>query len=89
MDRKTAVLEKLSHYVAANYGGDYKAAFDGRDRDHDGVIRSAELIDLLADAGVGSVFTRPAWAYEVIRLLDLDSDRGISWSEFEAAVRGS
>jgi Ca2+-binding EF-hand superfamily protein len=79
--------DKVAALVRARFGGDYQSAFRHYDADHDGRITKAELKALLVDAGVGNVFTRPAWAGGIIEELDRDDDASISWAEFEAVVR--
>jgi Ca2+-binding EF-hand superfamily protein len=72
--------------VGRNFGGDYQAAFGHYDANRDGAISRDELQALLGDAGVGSGWTRWAWAAGVIEELDADGDGFISWPEFAAAL---
>jgi Ca2+-binding EF-hand superfamily protein len=77
--------DKVAALVRARFGGDYQSAFRHYDADHDGKITKGELKTLLVDAGVGNVFTRPAWAGGIIEELDRDDDACVSWDEFDAA----
>jgi Ca2+-binding EF-hand superfamily protein len=81
--------EKVTALVAAQFGGDYRAAFDHYDADRDGSISDAELKTLLKDAGVGSGLTRWAWAEGVMDEADRDGNRSISWAEFETLKGGT
>jgi Ca2+-binding EF-hand superfamily protein len=69
-------------------GGDYRRAFAHYDASGNGKVSQDELKALLADAGVGNLLTRSAWASGIIAELDTDGDGRISWSEFEAVFRG-
>ena len=82
---KQELRDKLAALVAARFGGDYEAAFGHYDANHDGAISRDELKALLGDAGVGSSWTRWAWAAGIIDELDANGDGVISWPEFTAA----
>lgn len=84
--RKQELIGKVQALVRNKWAGSYKTAFEAYDGDMDGVIVKAELIVMLADAGIGTLLTRNAWADGVIRKLDLNTDSGVSWAEFEAAI---
>ena len=47
----------------------------------------AELKKLLKDAGIGNGFTRGAWADGIMKELDKDNNKGISWAEFQSGLR--
>jgi hypothetical protein len=79
---KQELRDKLAALVGARFGGDYEAAFGHYDADRDGAISRDELKALLGDAGVGSSWTRWAWAAGIIDELDANGDGVISWSEF-------
>jgi hypothetical protein len=79
---------KVTVLVATRFGGDYRAAFGHYDADGDGAISKDELTTLLADAGVGSGWTRWAWASGVMAELDTNGDGVIAWAEFEAVFEG-
>ena len=80
--------EKVAALVASRFGGDYRAAFGHYDADGDGAISTDELTALLADAGVGSGWTRWAWASGIMAELDTNGDGVIARAEFEAVFGG-
>ena len=84
-ENKRELRDRVSALVGDRFGGDYRAAFGHYDADHDGAISKDELKALLADAGVGSSWTRWAWADGIIEELDANGDGVISWPEFAAA----
>jgi Ca2+-binding EF-hand superfamily protein len=86
--QRQELADKVSALVNARFGGDYQRAFQHYDANGDGKLARDELKALLADAGVGNVLTRAAWAGGVIAELDTDGDGRISWSELEAVSRG-
>jgi Ca2+-binding EF-hand superfamily protein len=77
---------KVAALVAARFGGDYRAAFGHYDANSDAAISTDELKALLGDAGVGSSWTRWAWAAGIVGELDTDGDGVISWPEFAAVL---
>ena len=83
------LADRVSALVSGRFGGDYQGAFRHYDASGDGKVSKDELKALLAEAGVGNIFTRPSWASGIIAELDTDGDGRISWSEFESAFRGS
>ncbi len=80
--------EKVAPLVTSRYGGDYRAAFGHYDADGDEAISTDELKVLLAHAGVGSGWTRLAWAQGIMAELDTNGDGAIARAEFEAVFRG-
>jgi Ca2+-binding EF-hand superfamily protein len=87
---KQELVRKVSDLVGRRYGGNYEAAFrdyGGRKGDNKTVDRE-ELMELLYDADVGNRITRGMWADGVIKEVDRDGDGKISYSEFEAVIRG-
>jgi Ca2+-binding EF-hand superfamily protein len=84
--QKRELVEKASRLFADRFGGDYRKAFEHYDRDKRGIDRT-ELMEFLADAGIGSWLTRGAWADGVMSALDTDRDGVISLDEFEAVLK--
>jgi hypothetical protein len=72
--QKKELQDKVNRLVAARFGGDYTRAFGHYDQSKDGKINRAELLNLLADAGIGNWLTRGAWADGIIAELDTDKD---------------
>ena len=87
-DKRQEVDDKVTALVRGRFGGDYKAAFGHYDADGNGVIDGGELKALLAAAGIGSGFTRWAWAKGIMGQVDTDGDGAISWAEFERVFEG-
>jgi len=83
---KEELRGKVSALVAARFGGHHRAAFAHYDANHDGLINKDELKTLLGEAGVGSSWTRWAWAAGIIEELDANRDGLISWPEFAAVL---
>ena len=81
---KQELREKVAALVAGRFGGHFRTAFAHYDSNNDGLISKDELKALLGDAGVGSSWTRWAWAAGIIEELDTDGDGLISWLEFAA-----
>lgn len=77
---------KIAAFVRANYGGDYKRAFEHYAADRVG-IGADELKQLLADADIGNLFTRGSWVSGIMDRLDVNQDGRITWDEFEQAVK--
>ena len=82
-DNVRELKTKVGGLVTKKFGGDYKKAFDHYDADKNGTVDKHELVQLLADAGVGNGITRGAWASKIIEKLDQDGDTAIAWGEFQ------
>ncbi len=84
-------VRELKHKVAAfctnHYDGDYRKAFDDYDSNLDGMMTKDEIVELLADAGVGNRLTRGMWANGILDKLDMNQDHGVSWAEFESVFK--
>jgi len=83
-ENKQELRNQLTALVAERFAGDSRAAFAHYDSNHDGLISKDELKVLLSEAGVGSRWTRWAWAAGIVEELDENGDGLISWTEFAA-----
>jgi len=87
---KAEVVCKVTTLVNTTFGGDFKKAFDHYARG--GSVAESAVMQILADAGVGSGIgarlVRYAAAGEIIDLLDTDGDGAIQWPEFNAVFTG-
>lgn len=85
------VIAKVTGLVNNGYGGDFKKAFDFYAKGT-GKIDEPNVLQILADAGVGSGLgcrvQRYIAAGEIIDLLDTDGDGAIHWGEFNAVFNG-
>ena len=92
-DNVRELKTKVGSLVRHKFDGDYKRAFAHYDTNKDGGIDKSELVQLLADAGVGNGITRGTWASRIIEKLDSSGDtKGnamIEWSEFETVFTAS
>jgi Ca2+-binding EF-hand superfamily protein len=86
---KQELRDKVSALVAERFGGYHRAAFAHYDANSDGLISKDELKALLGEAGVGSSWTRWAWAAGIIEELDANGDGLISWPEFAAVLEAA
>jgi Ca2+-binding EF-hand superfamily protein len=82
---KQELRDKVAALVAARFGGDDRVAFAHYDANNDGLISKDELKAMLGEAGVGSSWTRWAWAAGIIEELNANGDGLISWPEFVGA----
>ncbi|MBI4704276.1 MAG: EF-hand domain-containing protein [Deltaproteobacteria bacterium] len=80
---------KISGLVDTKFGGDYTKAFNhyAELSGAGGLVERTDLLQLLEDAGVGSWLSRGAWADGIMKELDTNKDKGISWEEFETVVK--
>jgi Ca2+-binding EF-hand superfamily protein len=85
--QRRELIDKVSALFAERFGCDFRKAFEHYDRDkQDGGINRADLMELLADAGIGSWLTRSWWAVGVLDALDNDKDGVISQAELDAVL---
>jgi len=82
--QKQELMEKVSALVGSKFAGDYSIAFRHY-ADRNGKVAKDGVKALLKDTGIGSIWTRWAWAGAVLTELDVDGDGVISWPEFAAA----
>jgi Ca2+-binding EF-hand superfamily protein len=84
------LVEKVQALLQKQYGDtsleSMRKLFDVYDKDRDGAIDAVELEQLLKDAGVGNSLTRGMWVKGVVKALDENADRKISWDEFSRAI---
>ena len=92
MTEQEQLVSALGKHLEKSYGDRSPAAmrklFDGYDGDRDGRIDKTELARLLKDVDVGNSFTRGAWVRGILDKVDANSDKAISWEEFQAVVAG-
>jgi len=81
--QKLELRVKVSALVRSKFAGDYSAAFRHY-ADRNGKVGKNGVKALLKDAGIGSIWTRWAWAAGIMMELDADKDGLISWPEFAA-----
>jgi hypothetical protein len=81
------LVNKVTALVDSKHGGDwYKAYGHYTGLGGTGSIGREQLLTLLEDAGIGSWLTRGAWADGILKELDTNSDKKISWEEFQKAL---
>ena len=92
-DPAKEIAQKIQALLKKRYGSDspqmQKVMFASYDRDGDGRITKDELERLLSDAKVGNSFTRGAWVRGVMSKMNEDKDAGISWEEYENALKSA
>lgn len=88
--QRIEVKQKGVRLVNERFGGDFEAAFDHYDSNHDERIGRDELLEFLYDAhigdGVGLGFLRGMWADGILEEVDTDLDGEISRKEFHAIL---
>jgi Ca2+-binding EF-hand superfamily protein len=93
MTEQEQLVAAIATYLDQTFGDRSPAAmrklFDRYDGDHDGKIDKQELGRLLKDVDIGNSFTRGAWVRGIIDKLDANSDKAISWDEFQAVAAPS
>lgn len=84
------LVDGIGTYLQQNFGDKSPASmrklFDRYDVDHDGKITKPELTQLLKDIDIGNSFTRGAWVKGIIDKLDTNTDKAISWEEFQTVA---
>jgi len=87
MTDEEELVSKVRKLMTERFGGTDVAArkklFEAYDKNGDGQVDQDEMKQLLADAGVGNGLTRGAWVRGVIKKLDSDDDKTISYDELE------
>lgn len=86
--REQEVIDKLSRLVAAPpFAGDFEKAFAHYSAGS-GDLNEADVMVLLADAGIGTWLTRRWWAGAFMKRVDADGNRVISLAELRAKIEG-
>jgi Ca2+-binding EF-hand superfamily protein len=80
-EQRRELIDKVARLVADRFGNDHHKAFGHYDRDGDEAISRDELLELLADAGVGNRFTRGWWADGILAELDVSKDGKVGLAE--------
>jgi hypothetical protein len=83
--QKQELTKKVSTLVGTEFGGDYSLAFQHYG-DINGKVGKDGVKALLKDAGIGSVWTRWAWAGALIAELDGDGEVTISLKDLPKGV---
>ena len=85
-DPKKELQQKVTRLVNERFAGDWDRAFrhyaalDGSQ----GVVSKHAITQILKDTNIGNGFTRGAWTSGIMKELDTNKDKGISWQEFQA-----
>lgn len=86
--QKTELREKIERLVTEKYKGDWSKAYNHYAAKNGGAqIDRDDLLALLEDAGIGSWLTRGAWADGIMEEVDTNSDKQISWEEFQGVLK--
>lgn len=89
-ENELELKEKITALMLRKYGDTSRESmeklFKLYDKNRNGNIDKTELEQLLKDAEVGNGFTRGAWVSGIIKKLDSDRDRSISWREFDSVI---
>lgn len=92
-DNEKELKEKIKALMLRKYGDTSRESmekmFRSYDKDRSGEIDSDELEKLLKDAEVGNGITRGMWVSGIIKKLDKDGDKSISWREFDAVINSN
>ncbi|MBA3451556.1 MAG: EF-hand domain-containing protein [Deltaproteobacteria bacterium] len=86
---KTELATKLGALVDDKYSGDLRQAFAhyGDLHSHDPSLDTAELGEMLKDAGVGNSMNRGEWVTAVFDRFDTDKSGKINWRDFQKFVK--
>jgi Ca2+-binding EF-hand superfamily protein len=78
------LLDKVTRLVDSRFKSDWRRAFDHYASGSTAAVDRDQLITLLDDAGIGNWATRGAWAKGVLKKMDTNGDKRISWTEFQS-----
>jgi hypothetical protein len=81
---ETEVIDKITAICKRNFQGQLPLMF--ANYAPTGKLNFADLMTVLADAGVGNMLDRPLYANRIIAALDSDHDSMISLAELTAAI---
>ncbi len=80
--------DKVGARIDSEFGGDwYKGYQHYANLGGNNIVERKQLLVLLEDAGIGSWLTRGAWADGIMEELDTNTDKQLSWTEFEKVLR--
>lgn len=86
MSRREQIINGVAALVISNYEGDYQKAFDAYSGDEK-TLSVSKLEQILKDAHIGGFF-RELYAEGILKELDKNQDRVITWEEFADAFNG-
>lgn len=94
MDEHEIELQaKIKGLLLRKYGDTARESmeklFRAYDKNRNGEIDNSELEQLLKDAEVGNGITRGMWVKGIMKKLDADGDKSISWKEFDSVINNS
>lgn len=79
--------DKVTRLVDARFKSDWRRAFDHYASGSTADVGRDQLLDLLSDAGIGTWATRGMWADGVLKKMDSNGDKRISWAEFQSVLQ--
>lgn len=82
--KEKEILDKIKIVITQKFESP-EAAFAYFDKDSDGQLKRAEIIELLKKAEINR-FLRGIVASKLLEKFDLSQDEFIAWTEFEEAV---
>lgn len=92
-DPETELKEKIQRLMLRKYGDTSRESMEKLFREYDknksSNIDKEELERLLKDAEVGNFVTRGEWVKGIMKKLDANGDKSISWREFDSVINSN